>query len=67
METDQAASHVEFFAKACKANVGSWKRAVQGQRTGDAYNHIPYLHITLGIYKNATFSLRKASERFIFR
>jgi hypothetical protein len=34
--------------------------------TGNAYSRIPYLHITLGTAKNATFSLRKASEAFIF-
>ena len=36
------------------------------KRTGNAYSRIPYLHITLGTMKNATFSLRKASEAFIF-
>src|ERR1035438_9823331 len=28
MEANRAASHVEFFAKACAASDGSWKRAV---------------------------------------
>src|SRR6202020_2942991 len=30
MEANRVASHVEFFAKACTASDGSWKRAVLG-------------------------------------
>jgi hypothetical protein len=50
MEADQAASHVEFFAKACGASFGSWKTGGTGLIEPEMlYNHIPCLHITLGI------------------
>jgi hypothetical protein len=67
MEASRAASHVEFFAKACTAIlevVENGRYRVKNYR--ERLQSIPYLDITLGTSKNATFLLRGASITFIF-
>src|ERR1700722_41076 len=67
MEANRAASHVEFFAKACTAIlevVENGRYRVKNYR--ERLQSIPYLDITLGTSKNATFLLRGASIAFIF-
>jgi len=39
METNQAVSHVEFFAKACDSELEVRNRAVLGYYRGSANNH----------------------------
>jgi hypothetical protein len=67
MEASRTASHVEFFAKACTAIlevVENGRYRVKKNR--ERLRSIPYLDITLGTIKNATFLLRRASIAFIF-
>src|SRR5215831_6749973 len=66
MEADLAASQRRVFRQSLYCDSGSWNGRYRANRTGNAYNHIPCLHITLGTWKNATFSLRIASFGFIF-
>jgi len=55
METDRAASHVEFFAKAVQ-RVEVRNGRYWSNKPEMLYSRISCFHITLGTYENATFS-----------
>ena len=66
MEADESTSCVEFFRQSLlQRKLEVLNRAVLGYNSEALYYRTSYLHITLGTAKNATFSLRMASEAFI--